>query len=319
LNPYEIQRLLEQAGIAGSVRKVTNIATGLLNEVYQTELDNGKQLIIRKRIFQHQEYGQQFASERYVYEFIKGKKIYKPHLYHVCNDTTSNPFPVAVFEYISGPTADKIFGDSTSDKTHCFQLLDQLAYALSEIHSVTGTGYGSIMDINFPPDQTDKFLSHLFSKETERLCKVDASLAKAYDKAQQKWVMYICSLPPELTRSCVVHGDIHGRNLIAHKIDQLFLIDWEASRYRMALFDFGQFRFLNLKDDQKMWEHFAKAYLTYRGINFSVSDFSEVTAILETFWKCRMSLFQSSFPGFEDHYFGYSCDHLASVKSFVCK
>lgn len=311
-NKVEMQ--LKAAGINTPINLIQNISTGLLNEVFLVKLVDNQNIIIRNRVFQHDEYGQLFAAEQFVYDLIKGKMVNVPRLYSAFQTHPESDSPFAVFQFIAGKTVDLFFGNAMGNAAVQYKILNQLAFSLSEIHSVPGPGYGTMTSIDFNKSQTEDFLWTLFSKEIYKLEKIDLSLMKDYQVVLGKWIKMILSLPQKMLSPCVVHGDIHGRNLIVDNHQELFLIDWEASRYRMPLFDFGQLKFLNLKNDENLWKYFIESYLNYFQVGISFKDFAEILEIIETFWKCRMALFQLSYPQFQNDYFGNGKSHLEAVK-----
>ncbi|MEO7594949.1 MAG: phosphotransferase, partial [Byssovorax sp.] len=81
----------------------------MLNSVYRVTFSEAQQsVVVRVRRFQHPEYGQEFAAERFAYHLIEEMDIDFPRLLYVC--TASEPFgyPFAVFDFVDGPDFPKM-------------------------------------------------------------------------------------------------------------------------------------------------------------------------------------------------------------------
>ncbi len=313
-----VREMLQAAGFAGPIGQIEDISTGMLNAVYKVTLkDRDVPLILRVRTFQHPEYGQEFAAERFAYHLIDGTKIQVPRLHYVCPDSAAFGYPFAVFDFVKGRTFDRVLEDKHAPKQKKHRLLESLGASLSDLHRVKGPGYGTLTSIWFSREQRRNFWRKLFKAEQERLLKVDAHAGTHYERALEGWLDKFDALPPSLGEPRLVHGDIHGRNVIATDDNRACLLDWEASRFRIAPYDFAQIRYLNLRKDPEGWDILLSSYIAASPDKIDKPQLQQSIDICQSFWQLRMGLFQRQFPFGESDYFGNARTHIAQVQRFI--
>ncbi len=312
-----IVKMMATAGFTSRITNITKISSGMLNVIYKIAMEGLKPLVLRVRLFKHTEYGQEFAAERFAYYLTQDANINIPKLYFVCTDDTIYGYPFAVFECIEGQMFDVILSDPNITQEYRFDLLKLLANSLNEIHKVKGPGFGTLTSIWFSSEQRRDFWKKLFYAEYERLLKIDNFLGNLFGNVIERWLDCIVNLPPYLSNPRLVHGDIHGRNIIVTDNNQISLIDWEASRFRIVPYDFAQIRYLNLRNDTKGWDFFLDSYIHTCKIDIDKKQLKEAIEICESFWRLRMGLFQLQFPSTQDNYFGYAKDHIAQIGDFI--
>lgn len=305
------------AGLSDHIESIQTLATGMLNNVSRVSFSGSHpDVVVRARQFQDAEYGQEFAAERFVYPLIHSKRVRVPELLFVCADRPECDTLFAVFEYIDGVLIDRRLQDGTYSGSRKQSVLVQIATSLARIHEVKGAGYGTHTSLSHTAEQRRLFFEELFQRETLRLRELQIDFAYAYEKVIPRWLDLIDLLPASLGGPTLVHGDVHGRNLIIRD-DEVFFIDWEASRFRIAPYDLAQLHYLNLRNDPEAWQFLIRAYLEYSAGGVDTDLFSEVVEVCQNFWQCRMGLFFLQFSQFETPYFGSAKEHLQSVKSAI--
>ena len=311
----KIRMILDQAGIPDRIERVQLLATGMLNVVTRvTFAGSHPDVVVRVRQFHHSEYGQEFAAERFAYPLIDTKNVNAPQLLFACVDTDECDTIVAVFEYIEGILLDQHFDDGTYSGPRKKKLLGKIAESLASIHEVKGAGYGTHTSISHLPSQRRLFFEGLFQSEAVRLRALKIDFASDYERVLDRWLDIIDLLPMSFGGPTLVHGDVHGRNLII-SADEVFFLDWEASRFRIAPYDLAQLRYINLRSDPDASEFFIKYYIESSTAPIDVDLLKETIDICQYFWQCRMGLFFLQFPRFETPYFGSAREHLREVSS----
>ncbi|MEZ4313112.1 MAG: phosphotransferase [Polyangiaceae bacterium] len=308
--------MLRFAGLSGRVADAKVLATGMLNTVYSVTLgDTGRRVVIRERQFQHPEYGQEFAAERFAYPLIEDADVLVPELIYVRNSADPFGAPFAIFEHIEGPTLDVLLDDPQTPQSQRAALLEGLAQSLASIHRTRGPGYGTLTSIQLGSDQRREFFQGLFAREDERLARRAPHLAPHYRAAVARWLDRLDQLPRYLGEPRLVHGDVHGRNVIVGSRNRLFFIDWEASRFRIAPYDLGQLCHINFRHQRASVDQLLRLYAGACGMESHMSALASAVEICRVFWLCRMALFQMQFPEHQDAYFGCAEDHLREVES----
>ncbi len=317
--PALIRKILRRSGIFCSEHEhldLTDLTSGLLNWVYLARTMD-KPRVIRIRHFTHPEYGQEFAAERSVYPLLSGGNVRVPELYFVQDADAVIPYGNAIFEYVEGVRVDEMLvtGGSSSRQA----MLTSLSGGLAHIHTVTRDRYGTHRAI-LEPMTCGEFFGSMFSKEEERLWKVSAKMCAEFVTAARRWVAVLNSLPEVLTRPTLVHGDIHGRNLIFERSTaKTAFLDWEASRFRIGAYDFAQIGYVNGRNEPRLVDVLVLQYLDVRGLSNLSMEFKQAVAICSAFWHLRMGLFQLQFPDSESEYFGNAEGHLRMATSYFSR
>jgi aminoglycoside phosphotransferase (APT) family kinase protein len=314
-----IRGMLRSAGFQSTVNSIRVIADGMLNQVFAVSFDGPPDVVLRVRTFLNPEYGQQFAGERFAYYLIETLGVPVARLHHVEDDARRHGYPFAVFEYVPGLTFDRWHKASETSRTQLYEVLENLAESLGRIHRVRGPGFGILTEIWFGPDDSRGFWGKLFRAEIERLASVDRDESRLYAKAVEAWLEFLDTLSPALRQPRLCHGDIHGRNLLIPGGSQAVLIDWEASRFRTAPYEFAQIRFLNLQHDEDAWNHLLKRYVEASECTLNQEELQHAIDIFRAFWHMRMGLFLRQFPSRESDYFGTAATHIAEACKVVHK
>lgn len=309
--------MLAQAGIRDTLVSVDEIATGLLNCVYRVGLSSGREIVLRVRQFNHDEYGQEFAAEQFAYHLLPEATVLCPDLLYVSAPGGCAGKAFAVFEYCRGHTLDQALGNGQLVGASKLRFLEKLATAVSQIHSIRGPGFGTLTRTLFAATEVSAFWRKLFHTEISRLSEVDPRGARQLATCLDGWIDELLALPLKWRTPRLVHGDLHGRNIIVRADESPIFIDWEASRFRMAPYDFAQLGWLNFRNDQRTFEWLLEVYCDAAGLKNAVRDFVRATRILQVFWQLRMGMFQLRFPFAESSYFGSARQHLSEVVQFA--
>lgn len=308
-----ICEMLEQAGIRDDIVSVEEISTGLLNSVYLVWLSSERGIILRIRQFNHDEYGQEFAAERFAYHLLPDSSVPYPALLYVSPSGAREGKAFAVFEYCAGDTLDEALGKGQLVGARKLRFLEKLAVAVARIHSVRGPGFGTLTHTLFAATEVAAFWRKLFLAEISRLSEVDESGAHKLARCLDGWIDELVALPLKWRTPRLIHGDLHGRNIIVDANQCPILIDWEASRFRMAPYDFAQIGWLNFRDDRISFNSLLQFYCDAAGLKNAVEQFARATKIFQVFWQLRMALFQLRFPYAESPYFGSARQHMSDA------
>lgn len=301
----EVQALLKTAGFERAVERIEPLESGMLNDTFFAfAREPDERVAIRIRVFENQEYGQEFAAERLAYPLLDLQAVDVPAL-RFFNTLPTFPNPkVAVFEFVDGVRLDHYFANRPTAHESS-SVISQLAIGMAAIHSVRGPGYGTLREITHPSSDVSRFLESLFEKEAHRLHALDSFTAERWNQAMPRMLQVMKSLPAEITSPCLVHGDIHWRNLIARRDGGLSFIDWESSRYRLAPYDFAQLTSLHFRPGDESFDELLDKYANYRSPKeIQLVPFRIAVAICQSFWKCRMAMFLLQHPECQDVYFG---------------
>jgi aminoglycoside phosphotransferase (APT) family kinase protein len=311
--------MVRAAGISSTVSCVSALTAGLMNRVFRITTTSGREYVLRVRTFQHAEYGQEFAAERFAYPLIESLGVEVPKLIFADADSNKYGYPYAIFEFVEGRTLDDMFSDSSvTQQTKC-KLFEQLGRVLGRLHSVRGPGYGTLRRVDHSRDQVLLFWGNLFTNEADRLSLIDSTFAQDFRKAVERWLETLASMEPTLQNPCLVHGDVHGKNILVTPTGKLILIDWEASRFRCAPCDFAQVRYLNLRAIPSLFQALLSAYLSERNCETGLITFVSAIEVFEVFWHVRMGLFQLQFPKACNLYFGTHNEHLDLARNQISK
>ena len=309
-------RLLE-AGICDRPLSIELMTRGLLNTVYRVCFSMRPSVVVRVRHFINAEYGQEFAAERFAYILLEGTGVRVPGLLF-CDETGGlEGAPFAIFDHIPGVTLDRVLADRSVPMERRKRLLQRLATSLAEIHRLRGAGFGTLTSVTHSSAERREFFSALFLREEGRLARLSRPLAQMYRSRVSAWLTFIDSLASSLGDPCLVHGDLHGRNIIVTDEDELFLIDWEASRLRIPAFDFAQFEYVNLRESPEGMTSFLDDYLRVADPSMDAENLRCVISLVRAYWHCRMGLYLREF-GVEDvAYFGSAESHIEEFERLL--
>jgi aminoglycoside phosphotransferase (APT) family kinase protein len=200
------------------------IVRGPLNDAYRVTL-RGQLVFVRHRTVRDAEYGQTFAAEQYVYELLDSR-VRIPRLLALVADQGEPAY--AVFDFVSTQLTDW-----TS-----MRALAELAHTLAAIHEVRGEKLGYVGQEGLEVDAAD-YLRQLYADELSRTePQVQRAIGSDY------LTNWLCAVRDLFEDEPIVlcHGDVYQPNVLTDLAGNLWLIDWEAARYRVAASDFNQMR-----------------------------------------------------------------------------
>jgi len=282
-------QLLAAVDPSWRIREIEPVAAGMLNDVARVHLigDQPSSVVIRARHFEDSRYGQEFAAERFVYALLPEERPARPHLYGVGRLGLHR---AAVFEDIVGPSLDDMLKDTAVSDHEKRGLILQIAEDLAIMHSRPAHGFGTPRTVEYAPDQALAFWSGLFSAEVEALGSIAPQSVPALADAVRGWLGAIEKAPHTLLRPCLVHGDVHGRNVLVRD-GRCILIDWEAARFRSPAYDLVQLHTLDLATRPADAALLREAYLSRRGSTCSAETLEGLVRVFTGFWRTRMAIF----------------------------
>ncbi len=218
------------------------IVRGPLNDAYQAKL-RGQTVFIRHRTVRDAEYGQTFAAEQYVYKLLDSR-VRIPPLLAVVADQGQAAY--AVFEFV--PTQPTNWGSP--------EALANLAQALAAIHEVKGDGLGYVGRESQKMEITG-YLRQLYIDERSR---TDPAVQQAIGKDRLAYWIDAVDALFDSEPIVLCHGDVYAANVLSDLGGNLWLIDWEAARYRVAASDFNQMRhgWLSYPQEQTLLREYVK-------------------------------------------------------------
>lgn len=215
--------MIDAISMDAACRSGSLLTRGPLNDTYAVELD-GDLFFVRRRTVHDLEYGQSFAAERYVpWGLIP--QIRAPKLTCVVS-SESGQEEFAVFPFIHGLRPCGVGANE----------LHEVVNALGAIHSVAASGFGPV-GATLSPNSAPDFLYALVDAELERLaavCVPPTELLGLRSALPAAVEVFDGEAP------CLTHGDVHPGNFSWDDGNTLWVVDWEAARYRVAAADFNQ-------------------------------------------------------------------------------
>lgn len=244
------------------------ITKGPLNDTYAATL-GGRAVFVRHRVLDDPCYGQTFAGERHVGPLLSGRVRVPEILQVVADERGVDRF--AVFEFVDGHAPD--WDDP--------EVLTALADRLLDVHAIPADGLG---DVGGPLSRTavPEHLLGLLRRECELLPAHAGPLRGAADLLTGAMTCF------EKEEPCLCHGDVHRGNWLVDRAGELWTLDWEAARFRVAAADFNQMRAGWLTAEQE--EIVLSRYLERSGRDRTV--FTRQIAILRLLWHLRTYNFQ---------------------------
>lgn len=316
--PIDLVRALRVAGISEPMADVRSLADGMLNTVIRIGFGGSHpDVILRIRRFQHSEYGQEFAAERFAYPLLDANSVTYPKLFYVCTDASVAGSIFAIFEYVDGRPFDEVMAGGTGAGSVFRRLLPRLVNSITAIHRVRRDFFGTHTHQSHPAHERRAFFEQLFSREACRLRELGLSFSTAFGKAAAHWLDVLDALPAKLGDPTLVHGDLHGRNLLVGEDCTIYFIDWEASRFRIAPYDLAQMRYVNFRANRASFDLLLRGYAEAAGVHTDLTLLHEAICICQCYWQCRMGLFLLQFPAMETTYFGAAAEHLSDVSKAV--
>ena len=210
---------LRQAIAAGRV-----ISVGVLNTAYEVRLAGKRAFVRHRTLLDSLDYGQTFAAERFLPDSL-AETIPIPKLQAVlCDETGRDSF--AVFDFIEG-----------HHPRWNLRVSSQLAEYLAWTHSHSRAHMGPVSGPSAFQGEPTEFIRLLFGLELQRLPEQvpnRSALMQLTELALRRLPRY----DEGSVRLC--HGDVRRENLIQDRAGSLWLVDWEAARYRVPSSDLNQ-------------------------------------------------------------------------------
>jgi aminoglycoside phosphotransferase (APT) family kinase protein len=165
-------------------------------------------------------FGQEFAAERFAYPLLTASSVSVPRMVYAEPSNEALGWAFAIFEHVNGRRLDCIMRNTTTSQAALEGSLDRLATALSDVHRIQGSWFGSHTAASHKDYERVAFLETLFRAERQFLKARVPSLVEEYDR----WVCDVLSeLPSAFTFPTLVHGDIQGDILLS---PQMISICW---------------------------------------------------------------------------------------------
>lgn len=281
--------------IRSAIKAGNLIAKGVLNNTYRIEISQ-EIYFVRERILNTStDYGQSFAGERYIPKSLK-KIIPIPSLLGVVSDATERE-RYAIFDYI--PSIETKWSSET---------LGTLVNYFLSIHGYSRKWPGKPRDSR-EKYEINEYIKKIFSNEIIRLSESDRAI-----NGIGRRIAKIANLLPRYKDDdiCLCHGDVRHANFLTGRDGKLWLIDWEAIRYRVPASDFNQLTHDWLTEEEDI-ELIIK-YCKLRNIVFSVF-LLEVLAY-RVLWHLRTYNFEVNIRGGKKSDFDY---HLGRAKEILNK
>jgi Ser/Thr protein kinase RdoA (MazF antagonist) len=299
--------ICECAGVEQSGR-ITELNPGRLNSVFHFMTRSGP-VLLRKRDLIDPEYHQMPSAEHWCYPLLKGVSVHKPALI-ASNATGSDgvPFAWTMLEYVSGKRLDNYRPNA--------QFLRRLGADIAMIHSVQGPGFGKLPTrpddcMQFSEKQGSDWLLSVFEREQHSLNRFAPALASRFLNYGIHWANRLRN--DEDIHPCLVHGDLHARNIIVRRNTPYFL-DWEAARFRPALSDLSKAIVFRLTDSEG-WAEIARGY---RDVGRLPSDWILKARVFIAYSIARQLGFEARYPT-DDRFYpsasslaGHLAEHLTA-------
>jgi len=249
------------------------VTHGPLNDTYRVEAGPSA-VFVRHRVVESEDYGQTFAAEEYLPHQLM-RQLHIPRLYRVLQDRAGRR-AYALFEFIDGTEPD----------WNLSGVLDTLVENLARIHVIAGNAFGNIRG-PFQSAPPSAYLSMLLAAELGRLRSACAPAGEL--RATTRHLTRIFSVF-DSERPCLCHGDVHPGNFLMDDAGRMWLVDWEAARFRVAAADFNQMHMNWLDDEQQRTALTRYCDLTGRRIDL----FAAQVGLLRLLWHVRTYNFHVS-------------------------
>ena len=271
----------------------TRINHGPLNDAFVIEID-GRRVFVRKRVLVDATYGQTFAGERFVPPVLR-QHIRVPALLGVIVDEEMRE-RFAVFAFVSGREPDW-----STERT-----LRDLAEVLASIHRCPARGFGDVGRDPITCSAPD-FIQELIEAELGRLPPA-LEATRLILETLRPTARLVEVLDGETPVHC--HGDVHRGNFLTDDGGDLWVLDWEAARFRVAASDFNQMSHRWLKPDQELLVMQEYARQSGRDLRWLTAQI----AVLRVLWHLRTFNFQILVKGSAEV---TQQHHLVSVLDYV--
>lgn len=208
------------------------ITNGPLNATFKV-LHRQRSYFVRERLVRDEDYGQTFAGERYIPKDLH-QHLFIPDLLNVIHEGNVERF--AIFRWIEGALPD----------WSSYDVLARLAEVLVTVHKHGSTGLGDV-GVQLVTTPVPEFISNLLRAEYERL---GSYVPPALEACWEEYLQLVSTLFLD-ERPTLCHGDVHCGNLLWDASGRLWVLDWEAARFRVPAADFNQLQHRWLSEAQQ--------------------------------------------------------------------
>jgi len=287
--------------------KCTLLSGGLMNCTLRVQSSAGD-YCVRLRPDELGPTSQLFAAERLALPHILRAGLACARLLGTISMEMEQCWLAAIFETVDGTRLDLVLSDGTEEEK--FACARMLGRDLASLHAIPSEGFGTLESVDSVDCST--FLGRLLSAELEPLARIHPSIARLFERRIHSVVR---NYQGSTRRPCVVHGDVHGRNIIRYG-DRLVWLDWEACRYRLPEFDFAQLPFMMWRHDSRIEEEVIRSYCL--GYEHSFRLDAELLHLVQIYWHIRFGLFlQNCKVDVDSTYFGTFSEHLVRATSLL--
>lgn len=242
------------------------ITDGPLNRAYRIQINEEFYFVKERTLDTHQDYSQSFAGERHLPESLKDR-IPIPSLLGVVSNATGVE-KYSVFDYI--PSINTKWND---------QNIATLCKYLSIIHDYRRIwpGRPQEMDANV---NINHYIKNIFLAEISKFIESHHVI----DEFGKRAAKVISLLPKYGTEDiCLCHGDVRDANFLTGRDGRLWLVDWEAIRYRVPASDFNQISHKWINDEEEA--RLLRSYCEMR--NLALPNFLLEVQAYRVLWHLR--------------------------------
>lgn len=288
ISEKDIQRILLKWN-KSSLIKFKYINSGRMNIIYRIIYrKKGKisSALLKINKINQKEFYQGNGNEIYLKKIFKINDFDKfTNIYFVDDTKALIPFAYTIMKEIKGTTLNEYFNQD---------IYYELGKKIASLHKIKVSSFGkNIMEENnlAANDYYIKYFLEIIKTihiYDQKLClELQKILENYYDKQ-----VFVNQKP------VLLHHDLHLRNVIIDKNEEIWLIDWDSARGGIKEIDFIKMKYFNYKNLSKdQYRRFIEGYSTFGYIDYNVN-----IKIYELFWLAKMYIFESLYPT-RDKYF----------------
>jgi len=305
---------LARAGFRQDFDNISHIASGMLNHIYLIEYDRlGHRIILRERHAPDSEYSQCYCAERFVYPLLDRDLVPVPELLYFDEKMECFKNCVSILEYVPGLTFYEWL--KREDNERSIELcVEDIATAIASIHEVKHGGFSDHGRNSFENISPCEYWRPKFFKEARKLQLLSTRASESWKHKFDLWISEMASFSDELLSPRLVHGDMHGKNIIIRN-GKAHFIDWESSRFRSPAYDFVQLSFVDFSSRPKLMNRLLSRYLEVSQTNMNISNLTRLIHIFSAYWKVRMLNYMAAQNVQGDSFFGTVDDFKRSILS----
>ncbi|MCG2691264.1 aminoglycoside phosphotransferase family protein [Microgenomates group bacterium] len=239
--PDEIIRDFVKEGSGKDIISKRKIISGEVNEVYEINLSDNSKVILRIS----PNGSPDFQQEQWVIKECKKVGVPVPDIFMIKYQIIDSiEYGFCLMEKIEGDTLERGKIDFNNlDLDEKKNYIYQAGEILSKIHSITTTGWGSIIkDKGEYDDANDLFENWIEEKENyEKIAKeenIKASLINKANELVEKFRERYKSIKP-----CLNHGDFSHKHFMVSRGKIVGILDWGCVRSDIPIYDFASWDF----------------------------------------------------------------------------